>query len=48
VIVTFLISIAAFKFGFDPDNVTLPLVTAIADVLGVISLLIVLSVFGVI
>src|SRR3989344_4589318 len=47
VIVTFLISIAAFKFGFDPDNVTLPLVTAIADVLGVISLLIVLSVFGI-
>ena len=47
IIVTFLISIAAFRFGFDPDNITIPVVTAIADILGVISLLIVLSVFGI-
>ena len=36
-----------FRFGFDPDNHTIPLVTSGMDLLGVICLVIALAVFGV-
>lgn len=37
----------SFTKGVDPDNVVIPLVTSVCDVLGVISLLIVIQIIGV-
>jgi mgtE-like transporter len=38
---------ASYRFGFDPDNHTIPLVTSGMDLLGVICLVVALVVFGV-
>jgi mgtE-like transporter len=38
---------ATYRFGFDPDNHTIPLVTSGMDLLGVICLVVALSLFGV-
>ena len=38
---------ATYRFGFDPDNHTIPLVTSGMDLLGVICLVVALTVFGV-
>lgn len=40
-------AITTFRFGFDPDNHTIPLVTSGMDLLGVICLVVALIVFGV-
>ncbi|MGH2787482.1 MAG: magnesium transporter [Actinomycetota bacterium] len=40
-------AIATYRFGFDPDNHTIPLVTSGMDLLGVICLVIALGLFGV-
>jgi mgtE-like transporter len=40
-------AITTYRFGFDPDNHTIPLVTSGMDLLGVICLVISLTVFGV-
>ena len=40
-------AITTFRFGFDPDNHTIPLVTSGMDLLGVICLVVALAVFGV-
>lgn len=40
-------AIVAFRFGFDPDNHTIPLVTSGMDLLGVICLVVALFVLGV-
>jgi mgtE-like transporter len=40
-------AIMAFRFGFDPDNHTIPVVTSGMDLLGIICLVIALVVFGV-
>lgn len=40
-------AILSYRFGFDPDNHTIPLVTSGMDLLGVICLVVALSVFGV-
>lgn len=40
-------AITTFRFGFDPDNHTIPLVTSGMDLLGVICLVVALVVFGV-
>lgn len=48
IIATFLISMLSFKYGLDPDNVTIPMITSLIDLLGVISLIVVLELFGVI
>ncbi len=40
-------AITTYRFGFDPDNHTIPLVTSGMDLLGVICLVIALAVFGV-
>ncbi|MBS3053257.1 MAG: magnesium transporter [Candidatus Aenigmarchaeota archaeon] len=45
IIATFLIALLSYKFGLDPDNTTIPVVTAVADILGVLSLLVVLGAF---
>lgn len=47
VIATFLIATLSFRYGFDPDNVTIPLITAVADILGVVALFVTLSMLGV-
>ena len=39
-------SVVAFRLGFDPDNVTIPLITSLMDVLGTSSLLGVLLLLG--
>ena len=36
-----------FRFGLDPDNHTIPLVTSGMDLMGVICLVVALTVFGV-
>jgi mgtE-like transporter len=41
-------AIAAFRFGFDPDNHTIPVVTSGMDLLGIICLVVALVVFGVV
>ncbi len=48
IISTFIISILSFKYGMDPDNVTIPIITSLIDLIGIISLIIVLELFGVI
>lgn len=48
IISTFFISILSFRYGLDPDNVTIPIITSLIDLLGVISLIIVLELFGII
>ncbi len=48
IISTFLISIFSFRYGLDPDNITIPIITSLIDLLGVISLIIVLELFGII
>jgi mgtE-like transporter len=45
--VVFFISIISFKFNVDPDNVMIPIVTNVADIIGVLSLLTVLGIFGI-
>jgi mgtE-like transporter len=40
-------AIASFRFGFDPDNHTIPLVTSGMDLMGIICLVVSLVVFGV-
>ncbi len=40
-------AILAHRFGFDPDNQTIPLVTSGMDLMGVICLVVALVVFGV-
>jgi mgtE-like transporter len=40
-------AILTFRFGFDPDNHTIPLVTSGMDLLGVICLVGALVVFGI-
>jgi mgtE-like transporter len=36
-----------YRFGFDPDNHTIPLVTSGMDLLGVICLITAMTIFGV-
>jgi mgtE-like transporter len=40
-------AILAYRFGFDPDNQTIPIVTSGMDLLGIICLVVALVVFGV-
>jgi mgtE-like transporter len=40
-------AVVTYRFGFDPDNHTIPLVTSGMDLLGVICLVVSLVVFGV-
>jgi mgtE-like transporter len=40
-------AVAAYRFGFDPDNQTIPIVTSGMDLLGIICLVVALVAFGV-
>jgi len=46
--VAYYTSITSFKFGLDPDNVTIPIITSIMDILGTACLIAVLLLFGII
>ncbi len=43
----FLISMLSFKYGLDPDNVTIPMLTSLTDIFSVVSLIAVLQLFGI-
>lgn len=44
VVVTFVTTYAAYQFGLDPDDVVIPVVTNVCDVLGVVVLVLVVGV----
>ncbi len=46
IFMTFSLSIMAFKYGFDPDNTTIPIITSTTDMLGTFALLFVIGVIG--
>ncbi|MFQ6085438.1 MAG: magnesium transporter [Candidatus Bathyarchaeia archaeon] len=41
------IAFSTYRYGWDPDNVTSPVVTTIGDILGIATLFLVLGLFGV-
>ncbi len=47
VVVAYYGSIAAYRFGFDPDNHGIPMITSCMDLVGVVSLILALLLFGV-
>ena len=47
VAVSFFVSIVAFRYKINPDNVTIPIVTGTADIIGVLTVLKIMEVFGV-
>ncbi|MBI4018515.1 MAG: magnesium transporter [Candidatus Aenigmarchaeota archaeon] len=48
IMLTFLISVMAYRHKVDPDDVTIPLITALADIMGVFALIATLGIFGII
>jgi mgtE-like transporter len=48
IFITFMVSIVSFRLNIDPDNISIPIITSIADVLGVFCLLVVLHGTGII
>jgi mgtE-like transporter len=44
---SYYIAILSFRIGLDPDNQSVPIITSVMDLAGVVSFLFVLSVFGV-
>ena len=41
------IAVVSFRFGLDPDNQSVPIITSVMDLAGVVAFLFVLSLFGV-
>jgi mgtE-like transporter len=46
VLVAYYIAVGTFRFGLDPDNHGIPMVTSCMDLLGVFSLIFTLGLFG--
>lgn len=46
VVLTFIVSVVSYRMNIDPDNVTIPVITSVADVMGVFCLLLVLHLFA--
>ena len=44
--VSFFISVIAFRYRINPDNVTIPIITGTADIVGVFTVLTVMHLFG--
>ena len=44
---SYYVAVISFRFGLDPDNQSVPILTSVMDLAGVVSFLFVLSVFGV-
>lgn len=47
IVVAYYVAIVTARFGLDPDNHSVPIITSVLDLAGVVSLLLVLSLFGV-
>lgn len=45
---TFSVSIMSYKYGFDPDNTTIPIMTSATDIIGTIALLFVIHFMGIV
>lgn len=45
-ILTYIVSVASFRKGLDPDNVTIPILTSIVDLSGITVLVLVIILFG--
>jgi mgtE-like transporter len=41
------VAVLSFRFGLDPDNQSVPIITSVMDLAGVVCFLFVLAVFGV-
>ena len=48
IVVSYYLAIATFRFGWDPDNFSIPISSAVMDLAGVACVLFVMSVSGVI
>ncbi len=48
IFVSFFVSVVSFRYKINPDNVTIPLITGTADLIGVFTLILVIKSFGVI
>lgn len=46
-VITFFSSILFFKRSIDPDNILIPIITTFADILGVVCLIVILTLFGI-
>ena len=47
VAVSVIVSIVSFKYKINPDNVTIPLITGTADIMGVTTLILIMRLFGI-
>ncbi len=47
VFLTFFVSVLSFRMNIDPDNTTIPIITSVADVIGVLCLLFVVHLLGI-
>jgi mgtE-like transporter len=47
ILVAYYVAILSSRFGLDPDNQSVPIITSVMDLAGVITFLLVLSLFGV-
>jgi len=47
IVVSYYIAILTARFGLDPDNHSVPIITSVMDLAGVLCFLLVLSLFGV-
>lgn len=48
IVLSYYLSILTFRFGLDPDNQTVPIITSVMDLAGVACVLVVMTLFGVI
>lgn len=48
IMLTFFIAVLSYKYNIDPDDVTIPMITALADIMGVFALITTLGIFGII
>jgi len=48
IMLTFFIAVLSYRYNIDPDDVTIPMITALADIIGVFTLIVTLGIFGVI
>ncbi len=48
IFVSFFVSVISFRYKINPDNVTIPLITGTADLIGVVTLILVVKSFGII
>ena len=47
IVVGYLVAVSSTRFGLDPDNQSVPIITSVMDLAGVITFLLVLSLLGV-